>query len=108
MHEESSAVRLPSAEVRGAADAPAVMELSWELDSLIGCWFWFDNADPHLKKVYHGLIVGSPVAGYFLLKFDDADALPSGVHEIVSIERIASEAWSIFEREDELRAALSG
>ena len=86
-------------------DGSLEYDLSVELDSIVGCWFWWDN--PSMRGVYHGVITGSLDGGYYLLRFDDSDDLPSGVHEVINIERIAAECWSLFESEGDLRKALS-
>lgn len=85
------------------AAEPYTVDLTLELEGLVGCWFWrdIDNA-----KIYHGIITASLEGGYYMLRFDDNEALPSGVHEVVNIERMARECWSIFEHEAQLRAAL--
>jgi hypothetical protein len=68
-------------------------------------WFWND-ADMAKSKVYHGQIVMALPDDHYLVRFDESDLLPFGVHEVVHLGRIRDECWSLFVTEQELRKAL--
>lgn len=75
---------------------------------MVGLWFWYDEAEPRVKALYHGQVAAEVAPGWFLLRFDDADALPDGAMEVVGVDRMAAERWVFFEHERELREALGG
>ena len=94
-------MRLPA-----QSDSPYAAELAIEVDQLVGCFFWWDGADRAKRRMYHGQVAAKLEGGYYLLKFDGAEELPRGLFEVVHLERIAGEAWSIFEGREHLQEAL--
>ncbi len=76
------------------------------MTGLVGLRFWWDGAPRTKRAMYHGLIVESLDGGYYLLWFDEADVVPTGLHEIVHISTMVDYNWSFYRTTNELAAAM--
>ena len=92
-----------------SAEAVVPAETAPPWSSLLGRWFWWDEAPaPNTRAAFHGQFTADLGMGYYLVRFDAHERLAPGVQETVHIERIAGERWSVFDSADELRIAMNG
>lgn len=76
------------------------------MDSLLGRWFWHDEAQGAAREFYCGEFVADLGMGCYLVRFLPDERIRKGTQELVHIERIMTERWSIFDGEEALREAM--
>ncbi len=76
------------------------------MDSLLGRWFWHDEAQAPEREFYCGEFVADIGMGCYLVRFLPHEKIREGTQELVHIERIIGERWSIFDTEEALREAM--
>ena len=75
-------------------------------DSLLGRWFWHDEAQMPAREFYCGQFVADLGMGCLLARFLPHEKIRPGTQEVVHVEAIVSERWSIFDTEQELMEAM--
>ena len=74
---------------------------------LFGRWFWYDEAEPPLREVFHGQFVSNLGDGYWLVRFSPSPRLRPGTQEVVHIQTVSTESWTICDNEDQRRKAMA-